>query len=281
MRYNRPVDSDEKSEKDERSADRERRAKDRAARAAERQKRRFGLEDETGEEVGLPERVAMMLASCATRASAQPDPHLARVTLTLGVLSAVRFHFLALKEKVTLSQKGALLDHPKAIAVVNTQADALAKRVLDLVRPKILALEIPHAEAFFGPAFGLPPLRTDLRFMKPLGTKGRIPFGPDFPRFDIRDIDNEIVIDMSNDVVELSFKNVPPPSGSDAERFLSGLENFANFATMLAILGKCVLADWKLMARSVLEQLACMMADRDLEQNRPAATSKDDEDDEP
>ena len=254
------MDSGDGKDVNERSADRARRAKERAARAAERQKRRFGLEDD---EDGSPgERIAMMLTACAIRASAESDPYLARVLLTLGVLSAVRFNFLSLKDKLI----EGLLDHPKAITTIDGKAETEARRALDLVRSKVRALEIPHASMFFGPNLGFPPLRSDLRFMKPISTKSRIPFGPDFPRFDIHALDYSIVLAMGSDIAELAFKNVPhlETLGTNDERFFAGLENFANFSVILAALGKCALSDWKLAPRSALEQFACIMAEHDL-----------------
>jgi hypothetical protein len=210
----------------------------------------------------LGERVATILASCAIRASAEEDPYLARVTFTLGVLSAVRFNFLALKEKLI---KG-LLDHPKAIETIDGKAEAEARRAINLARSKVCTLEIPHAQTFFGPSLGFPPFRADLRFMKPIPTKSRIPFGPDFPRFDIRALDYTIILAMGSDIADLAFKNVPSLEtfGTDDERFFAGLENFANFSVILATLGKCALSDWKLAPRSALEQFACIMAEHDL-----------------
>ncbi len=201
----------------------------------------------------------MILSVAALRASLAPTPHLQRVTLSLSVLSAVR-------EGLRYINNGEPAWTGRADTLASINEVSLVSSSSTLVSMKAtLPEQMESFKGFFHNRYGLPPLRSDLRFAAPLPEDTLVPFGPKFPKFELEEIDRDAMTEIARDVPELININVPV-AGSIADKRDASASQLSWICVTLVTLGRCVLCGWRTKQQAFLSWLACLDADHRIDQ---------------
>jgi hypothetical protein len=221
------------------------------------------------EDMGADYRVASILVTSSLQASLAPTEHLQRVTLTVGILSAVRSGLRFLNQN-----KLEWAGQPDVLPLMDEVSSEVATHALALLNDGPMPTVAQGFKGFYKNRFGLPSLRTDLRLAAPIDSETVLPFGPRFPKFEMKDIDFAVVGKINEDVAEMSSFSIPhlAEATSEEEHHETALTNLSLFCITYTALGKCVLCNWRTKQQAFLSMLACMEADyhidREDEQNR-------------
>jgi hypothetical protein len=210
------------------------------------------------EDMGADYRVASILVTSSLRASLASTEHLQRVTLTVGILSSVRAGLRFLNQN-----KLEWAGQPDVLPLMDEVSSEVATHALSLLNEGSMPTVAQGFKGFYKNRFGMPSLRTDLRFAAPIDSETVLPFGPRFPRFEMKDLDLSIIERINEDVPEMSSFSIPHlvDAVGEEEQHDTALKNLSLFCITYGALAKCVLCNWRTKQQAFLSMLACMEAD--------------------